>query len=308
MMNLTKLRASFYTAFKHQTIEISQGEIALWDSNPEFKSDDPAVIFIHGHCANKEFFDKQLKSPSLLNYRLIALDLPGYGESPPPKQAEKVYSFSGFADVVTEVVQAMKLNNLVIVGWSLGGHVALELTSRLPQLKGLLITGTPPIEISSVGLSKGFKALDPKILGSFGKGNLSHEEAQLFATISGYDFSKEKAFIVEAILETDEGAKTIYPSSIARGIGENELNIVNEWHGPIAVIAGEQEVAINNDYLLHEVKFRNLWEGKVHMISKGGHGVFMECPNAFNLIMERFFLDMFQTTLGAGPLDPAIKL
>lgn len=46
----------------------------------------------------------------------------------------------------------------------LGGHVGLELTSMLPELKGLLITGTPPIEVSADGFSKGFKIVDPKIL------------------------------------------------------------------------------------------------------------------------------------------------
>lgn len=71
------------------------------------------------------------------------------------------------------------------MGWSLGGHVALELTSRLEQLKGLLITGTPPIEISIEGLGRGFKIANPKVLECFGKGNLTYEEAELLATVSG---------------------------------------------------------------------------------------------------------------------------
>ncbi|MEX5669884.1 alpha/beta hydrolase, partial [Pseudomonas neuropathica] len=79
------------------------------------------------------------------------------------------------ASIVTEIIQTMNLNNIVIVGWSLGGHIALELTSLLPHLQGLLITGAPPIEVSPAGLNLGFKALDPKIFECFGKGNLSYE-------------------------------------------------------------------------------------------------------------------------------------
>lgn len=276
-----------------QMIEISQGKIALWDSKPDCESTDPTIIFIHGHCANKDFFARQLNSSLFRNYRLIALDLPGYGKSNPPKEPDKVYSFPGFADIVTEVIHAMQLNNLVVVGWSLGGHVALELTSRLSQLKGVLITGTPPIEISATGLAKGFKALDPKIFACFGKGDLLYEEAQLMATISGYDFSQEKEFLVDAILQTDIGAKTIYPRSITLGIGQNQMNIVKEWSNPIAVIAGQHEIAINNNYIIHEVKFRNLWEKKVHIIANGGHAAFMDCPDEFNLIMQRFFQHIF---------------
>lgn len=280
----------------HYFVETSQGKIAIWDTKPQSRSLTPAAVFIHGHCTNKDFFSKQLLSSLFSNYRLIALDLPGYGKSNPPTDPQKVYSFPGFADVVSEVVNIMKLDNIIIVGWSLGGHIALELTSRLPQLRGLLITGTPPIEISAEGLSRGFKVANPKILECFGKGNLTYEEAELFATISGYDYSKEKKFIVDAVMQTDEGAKTIYPQSILKRVGQNELKIVNEWPFPIAVIAGEQDAGINNDYIIQEVKFKNLWRKKVHVIPNAGHAVFMEQPVEFNTILEQFFQEIFSET------------
>jgi len=278
----------------HYYIKTSQGRISIWDSKPEVTMSVPTVLFLHGHCINKKFFGEQIKSTLLTNYRLIALDLPGYGESEPPKDPEKVYSFPGFANVVIEVVELMKLNNIVIVGWSLGGHVALEITSLLPDLKGLLITGTPPIEVSAGGLSRGFKIANPKILECFGKGDLSYEEAELMATISGYDYSEEKKFIVDAVLQTDEGAKTIYPRSILKGIGQNELKIVKEWPHPIAVIAGEQDKGINNEYIIHDVKFKNLWNDQVYVISNAGHAVFMERSEKFNEILQSFLREIFQ--------------
>lgn len=277
-----------------QFVETSQGKMAIWDTQPHSESLRPTVIFIHGHCTNKSFFLNQLTSPLFVEYRLIALDLPGYGRSNPPNDPQKVYSFPGFADVVSEVIDLMKLDNVIVVGWSLGGHVALELTSRLLQLKGLLITGTPPIEISAEGLSRGFKIANPKILECFGKGNLTYEEAELLATISGYDYSEEKKFIVDAVMHTDEGAKTIYPQSILKGIGQNELKIVSQWPLPIAVIVGEQDAGINNDYIIKEVEFKNLWRDKVHVISNAGHAVFMERPDEFNLILESFLKEVFR--------------
>mgnify|MGYP002135284802 CR=1 FL=1 len=273
--------------------ETSQGKIAILDTKPHSAKKAPTAIFIHGHCTNKEFFSHQFNSPLLASYRIIALDLPGYGKSSPPKDPQKVYSFPGFADVVTEVIHGLQLENLIVVGWSLGGHVALELTSRLSHLRGLLLTGTPPIEISAEGLNRGFKISDPKVLECFGKGNLTYAEAELLATISGYDYSEEKKFLVDAILQTDEGAKTIYPQSILQGVGQDEVKIVGECPLPIAVIAGEQEAGINNDYILHEVKFKNLWRQKVHLISNAGHAVFMEQPIAFNTILKQFFQEVF---------------
>ncbi len=266
----------------------TQGNISIWDSNPDGRVDDPTILFLHGHCTNKSFFSSQIDSPLLTKYRLITLDLPGYGESDPPKDPQKVYSWPGFAEIVAELIHNLNIKNILIAGWSLGGHVGLELTSRLDQLKGLLIWGTPPIEVSEKGLGQGFKVLDPKILECFGKGNLSEEDAQLMATISGYDYSEGKRFLVDAILNTDEGARTIYPASIAKGVGENQVDIVGRWSHPIAVVTGENEIAINNDYIIHEVEFANLWKNKVHVIQNAGHALHMEKPEVFNRILSEF--------------------
>ena len=277
----------------HTHIQTSQASIALIDSHTEASSHHPAVVFIHGHCTNKTFFSEQMSSPLLQYYRKIAIDLPGYGKSCPPKNPEQCYSFPGYAEVAAEVINILRLENIAVVGWSLGGHVALELTSRLQNLKGILITGTPPIEVSKEGLSKGFKILDPKILECFGKANLTFEEAELLATISGYDRSQKMRFLVDAILETDEGARTIYPQSIFKGVGQNEVDIVQQWPRPIAVIAGERDIAINNEYIINNVVFNNLWNDRVYVIKDAGHAVHMERPEQFNSILKEFLEDIF---------------
>lgn len=275
--------------------EISCGNIAYWDSRPEANPLDPAIVFIHGHLTNKQFFASQRDSSLLSEYRLIFLDLPGYGESDAPSDPEKTYSWPGYADSVAELVQSLGLKNVMVVGWSLGGHVGLELTSRLDEMKGLFIFGTPPIPISEEGFSRGFRIIDPKIGACFGKGNLTPEEVELLARGAGYDGSKDKQFIVDAIHQTDEGAKVIYPRSILNGVGQNELEIVQKWPRPIAVIAGADELLVNNDYIMNEVPFRNLWRGEVQLIEKGGHFVHMEQPQMLNELIREFAQDIFKS-------------
>lgn len=274
-------------------IQTKQSKIAFLDSKPTATKYSPTVIFIHGHCTNKNFFSNQIKSPLFTEYRLLSIDLPGYGESEAPIDPEKIYNWPGFAQIIAEVIEHLKLENFMIVGWSLGGHVALETTSLLDNLKGLLIFGTPPIEVSTEGLSRGFKIANPKILECFGKGNLSQEEAELLATISGYDYTKQKQFIVDAVLHTDEGAKTLYPQSILKGIGQNQLSIVANWSKPIAVLAGQEDAGINNDYIINDVKFQNLWCKKIHLIPKAGHAIHMDQPSKFNALLRRFLQDIF---------------
>jgi pimeloyl-ACP methyl ester carboxylesterase len=94
--------------------------------------------------------------------------------------------------------------------------------------------------------------------------------------------------MMEAILQTDEGAKVIYPRSILNGVGQNEVNLVRTWPHPIAVIAGANEEVVNNEYIMKEVPFCNLWRGQVHLIENAGHFVHMEQPQIFNEFIRQF--------------------
>lgn len=275
-------------------IATSQGKISILDTNPKASPDEPTVFFIHGHCTNKTFFSEQFQSPLFDKYRLIAIDLPGYGESQSPKDPQKIYSFPGYAQVLAEVIQQLDLKNYVFLGWSLGGHVGLEAIALVNHLKGLIISGTPPIEISENGFTQGFKALNPAVANCFGKGNLTRKEAELLATISGYDHTPEKEFLVEAILNTDEGAKTIYPASIANGVGKNELEIIRDCSLPIAVIGGENDSAVNYDYI-KKISFKNLWRKQVFLIPEAGHAVFLEKPSQFNHLVKEYLEEVFKS-------------
>ena len=83
---------------------------------------DIALIFIHGWCSNRSFWNEQLDTLSQI-YKTIAIDLPGHGES--GKNRNK-WSISSFADDVESVIQHQKLDHIVLIGHSMGGLVALE--------------------------------------------------------------------------------------------------------------------------------------------------------------------------------------
>jgi pimeloyl-ACP methyl ester carboxylesterase len=39
-----------------------------------------------------------------------------------------------------------RYSNVILVGWSLGGHIAIEMLLRSERIKGIVITGTPPVD------------------------------------------------------------------------------------------------------------------------------------------------------------------
>jgi len=91
------------------------------------------VVAIHGLGATKGSF---LPTVAALapRFRVIALDLPGFGDSDKPIGAP--YDPRYFADSVVELIDALELDRAHLVGNSLGGRVALETAFRHPDRVG----------------------------------------------------------------------------------------------------------------------------------------------------------------------------
>lgn len=87
-----------------------------------------SLLFIHGGLANRAFWEPQFAALAG-TFRLAALDLAGHGES---GRSRDQWTIRAFAGDVCAVADALGLRNLVLVGNSLGGPVALEAAARLP--------------------------------------------------------------------------------------------------------------------------------------------------------------------------------
>ena len=85
---------------------------------------------------------------------------------------QETYSFPGYVKVVAEAVSNLNIKDFALIGWLLGGHIALEMIDRVEGLRGVLITGTSPIELSPEGITKGFRQMPKEVLDLLGKENL----------------------------------------------------------------------------------------------------------------------------------------
>ncbi len=90
----------------------------------------PPLLAIHGLGATKGSF-----LPTLVNlsarFRVIAFDLPGFGDSEKPIGAP--YDARYFARACTDLLDALALDRVHLIGNSLGGRVALEVGLRQPD-------------------------------------------------------------------------------------------------------------------------------------------------------------------------------
>jgi esterase len=85
-------------------------------------------------------------------HHLIALDQRGFGES--DQAHDHVYSVSDFAHDVSELQEMLGLDNMVLLGHSLGGRVAIHYASQHPTWVGQLILVDSGPEVAPAGLAR----------------------------------------------------------------------------------------------------------------------------------------------------------
>jgi pimeloyl-ACP methyl ester carboxylesterase len=102
----------------------------------------PPVLAIHGLGGTKGSF---LPTVAALagSFRVIAIDLPGFGDSDKPIGA--AYDARWFAASVVDVLDALELERAHLIGNSLGGRVALEIALRAPERVGRLALLAPSL-------------------------------------------------------------------------------------------------------------------------------------------------------------------
>src|SRR5205814_2309233 len=90
---------------------------------------DEAVLLVHGWGACVYTFAEMLPALVAAGFRAIAFDLPGHGLSDKPRD-ESAYSTRALSDIVLEVATVLGVRNFTMVGHSMGGSLALDLSTR----------------------------------------------------------------------------------------------------------------------------------------------------------------------------------
>ena len=264
------------------TLATPAGDISVIQS----RGDGPPVLLVHGNSACKEVFARQFDSPRLTGYRLIALDLPGHGASANAPDPQATYALDGFAAACASVLDQLDTGPVPVLGWSLGGHIGLELLGRRPeQVSALMIVGTPPIPLDLSVMGAAFKP--SPVMGLTGKEDFSDDEAQLYAQHTSAVDGKVDPHLLAMCKRADGRFRRMLFESLAAGRALDEVAIVREGRVPLAVLNGSDDAFVNLDYIA-ALPYGNLWEDRAHVLPGLGHAPFLQGPDAFNPVFARF--------------------
>lgn len=101
----------------------------------------PTLVFLHGLGACLQDWYAQ-KEALCLEYRVVLVDLKGHGLSDKPHEE---YTIVKFAQEVQLLLEALNITTYTLVGWSMGGMIAMQMALNAPQkIKQLIVVNSGP--------------------------------------------------------------------------------------------------------------------------------------------------------------------
>ncbi|MEL6547298.1 MAG: alpha/beta hydrolase, partial [Myxococcota bacterium] len=116
----------------------SPPKVHLVELNP---TGEKTLWFVHGLGSNLKFWRYQLNTFAAQGYRVIAMDMIGYGKSDKP--ARFPYSIPSMAFALKEAMALMGVIKPIVIGHSMGGHTALALAIEDSALIDTMILVSP---------------------------------------------------------------------------------------------------------------------------------------------------------------------
>ncbi|EKD41706.1 MAG: Alpha/beta hydrolase fold protein [uncultured bacterium] len=107
-------------------LNINGGALFVREEGPQ---NGLPVIFIHGFPLSQKMWDPQIKALKKTN-RVIAYDVRGHGQS---DRGDGLYTIEGHVDDLVSLMDYLKIQKAVIVGFSMGGYIAQRFIERNPE-------------------------------------------------------------------------------------------------------------------------------------------------------------------------------
>ncbi len=178
----------------------------------------PVVVLIHGSPGGRRDFRAVI--PELAKrYRVIVPDLPGFGDS---ERDIPDYSFCAHARYMFELLDALGVDDVHGVGFSMGGGVVLSMADAQPR------------RLRSIAMLSAIGVQEMELLGDYELNHALHG-AQLAGLWGLREFTPHFGWLDDAMLGVSY-ARNFYDSDQRPLRG-----ILSRWPGPMLIVHGERD-------------------------------------------------------------------
>lgn len=240
----------------------------------------PPVLLIHGLGGSIESWTNNIEELAK-TLRVIAIDLPGFGQSDKPKIN---YTIKFYRDFIVDFLEQLQVDKISIVGSSLGGHIAAEVAMSHSALVEKLIlmspAGTPPRSFKgSPALRNYVKVLDAKSV------------REVRETLYAVDKKPVDNSYARTVLEkfSMPGAKHSFLSALRGSARAPRLTYrrMQKIKAHTLLIWGKEDIMIPVEFAWPFVRMRNC---RMVLLEDCGHRPHAEKPELFNRMVRDFLL------------------
>lgn len=230
------------------------------------KGEGTPIVILHGLMGGLSNFDGVVDFFPTKGYKVLIPELPLYSMS------LLKTSVGTFAKYIKEFIDMKGFEDVILLGNSLGGHIALLTTKLYPEVvRALVITGSSGLYENAMGESYPRRG--------------DYEFIKKKAQNVFYDPEVATKEIVDEVYETvSDRNKLVKTLAIAKSaIRHNMAKDLPKMHSPTCIIWGK-----NDDVTPPEVAEdfqRLLPNSDLYWIDKCGHAAMMEHPDLFNDIL-----------------------
>ncbi|MEX1381771.1 alpha/beta fold hydrolase [Lutibacter sp.] len=215
------------------------------------KGTGSTIVLLHGFLENSSMWD--LISEKLSKkYRLVCIDLLGHGAT---DNRGYINTMQEQAEMVVAVLKHLRLRKYIVVGHSMGGYIALEISKIVPKnIKGLCLmnsTALPDSEEKKINRDRAIVAVKQNH-----KTFVRIAIPMLFSEGNRAVFTSEiKSITNEALRMSPQG---IIAALEGMKIRKNNTSIYKNADFPILMIIGKQDPALDYNSLIAQTKNTNV--------------------------------------------------
>jgi pimeloyl-ACP methyl ester carboxylesterase len=258
----------------------------------------PPLVFVHGLIGRWTHWFEQLPVFAR-DHRVIALDLPGFGHSPAPR--EQAISVPFYARILARLLVELKVDAAALVGHSMGGFTAVELAINVPQLVERLMLVSPsglstynnPRVLGLVSMTRRFE----RIVNAYGATVAAH--AELLARRPRLRLLEPNTSLVT---RHPDRLPPEYVAEFVRGLGTQgflegvEANANYDYRERLSEIACPTVIVWGADDRVVSARDADLYERLIPNARKviyedTGHMAMVERPVAFNRLLRHFLAE-----------------
>ncbi|WP_233191557.1 2-succinyl-6-hydroxy-2,4-cyclohexadiene-1-carboxylate synthase [Sporosarcina sp. P18a] len=247
----------------------------------------PTIVMLHGFTGSTATWQQTIEVLAV-DYHIVAVDLIGHGKTEAPETSTR-YKMEEQVKDLYEILQKLEIKQPILLGYSMGGRVALGYTATYPEkVTGLILESSSP-GLCTTEQQIARRTADSKLADRIEQQGMIEfvdfwQEIPLFHSQKKLSESQQQAVRSERLDQRPTGL-----ANSLRGIGTGSQpsywQTLEQLSLPVLLITGSEDEKFET---IAQEMLKRLPNARHETIKDAGHAIHVEKPQQFATMIKSF--------------------